>query len=69
MLLVGTQPLRSQHPPLTPLPLGSAIPPQAENKPPGKKGERGHTDEALAGEMTGGCIYRFQPDVRLGDEV
>lgn len=28
MLLVGTQPLRSQHPPLTPLPLGSAIPPR-----------------------------------------
>lgn len=26
MLLVGTQPLRSQHPPLTPLPLDSAIP-------------------------------------------
>lgn len=56
MLLVGTQPLRSQHPPLTPLPLGSAIPPQqAGNKPPGR-GEDTHRLYTAAEEFTG-CVF------------
>lgn len=53
MLLVGTQPLRSQHPPLTPLPLGSAIPPQqAGNRPPGR-GENTQRLYTAAKEFTG----------------
>ncbi|CAB1456310.1 unnamed protein product [Pleuronectes platessa] len=63
MLLVGTQPLRAQHPPLTPLPLGSArlgstrqfFPPVAgrKNKPDTsrwrrRKDTRSHTEMELS---------------------
>lgn len=54
MLLVGTQPLRSQHSPLTPLPLGSAIPPR-----------RLETNLQVDRTMTGFS----QPGVRHGGHV
>lgn len=66
MLLVGTQPLRSQHPPLTALPLGSAktSPPLAGSKPPGEEGreERSSRKETtLSGSAAAGerrtCLF------------
>lgn len=52
MLQVGTQPLRSQHPPHTPAAT-------AGNRPPGKQG-RAEPVETEPPEMTE--VSRFQPD-------
>lgn len=65
MLLVGTQPLRAQHPPLTPLPLGN--PPQADTrtKAPGGEG-RGLI---ISSSRIKKFQVIFQPDTRVDDEM
>lgn len=56
MLLVGTQPLRSQHPPLTPLPLGSAIPRRLETNLRVERTRRCSERRGGWGERGGGYI-------------
>lgn len=63
MLLVGTQPLHSQHPPLTPLPLSSAMPRKKGNKP-GRCADTRPLRRELKRGQDG-----FRLDVRLSDEM
>lgn len=63
MLLVGTQPLRSQHPPLTALPLGS---------PKLRLRKRGGVEvwrEAPGTNLPGGGVTLSGPGAAAGDEA